>query len=334
MGEWSEVYALARLLTGEVKGTPNRASVKISAAQVQHSISETPIEYRVSKATVSIVRDSSTAQTIERKQVSKLATLLLADIREKSTRTFVSKSGDALVAALGFRGASAVLRDDVKVRFDGARSIAWSGLSVKSFLGARPTLLNASPATNFVYKLSGSPRTLKQVSSLRLLTMRPLFKFFSENSVGLNFVSMDSEIFRQSLISFSPKLVKLVATLLSQAAFQSRKPLKEVWIGAKGSGRDGVYDVSPDFLNFLGAVGLGLQPATPWESRQLGFGGFLIVNADGGVELLNEAGMEALGARLFNELRFEWGSRKRHKFGVPYQVGGEVYLKLNLQLRY
>ena len=334
MGEWSEVYALARLLTGEVKGATLRGSVKISSAQVQHSISEAPIEYRVSKDTISVIKDSSTAQKIERKQVSEIATLLLADIREKSTRTFMSKSGDALVTALGFKGASAVFRDDVKVRFDGAKSIAWSGLSVKSFLGARPTLLNASPATNFVYKLSGSPRALKQVSNLRLLTMRPLFKFFTENSIVLNFVSMDSETFRQSLISFSPKLVELVATLLSQAAFQRRKPLKEVWIGAKGSGPDGAYDVAPELLNFLGAVGLGLQPATLWESRRLGFGGFLIVNANGGVELLNEAGMEALGARLFQELRFEWGSRKRHKFGIPYQEGGEVYLKLNLQLRY
>jgi hypothetical protein len=334
VGEWSEVYAIAKLLAGEIITSPYRKSLRIDAARLQHSVSEPPIEYKVSNTTISLSRDNGAESKVEREEVSELAKLLLADIRRKSKRTFESRSGNALSEVLGFRGTSTVLRDDVRVRFNAGRSTSWRGLSIKSFLGARPTLLNASPATNFVFKLSGSPRTLKQVAKLGHFTMRPLFKFLNENSVGLEFVFMDSKTFEQSLRSFSPKLGPLVAKLLSQAAFQRRKSLREVWIEATKSGRGDVQIVDSDFLNFLGAVGLGLQPATRWIPRGVDFGGFLIVNANGEVELLDEAGIEALGARLFNELRFEWGSRARHKFGVPYQIDGEVFLKLNLQLRF
>jgi type II restriction enzyme len=334
VGEWSEIYAIARLLAGEIIVTPVGKSFQIDAAQLQHSVSESPMEYKVTNETISLTRDNRTESKVEQKEISELATLLLTDIRRKSTRTFESRSGNALTELLGFSGASAVLRDDVRVRYGAGRAASWRGLSIKSFLGARPTLLNASPATNFVFKLSGSPLTLKHVAKLGHLTMRPLFKYLNDNSVSLEFVSMDSKTFEQSLRSFSPRLGTLVANLLRQAALQRKKLVKEVWIEvAKSCRRDGQI-VDADFLNFLGAVGLGLQPATRWVPRGADFGGFLIVNVNGDVELLDETAIEALGARLFNELRFEWGSRARHKFGVPYQVDGEVFLKLNLQLRF
>jgi hypothetical protein len=37
---------------------------------------------------------------------------------------------------------------------------------------------------------------------------------------------------------------------------------------------------------------------------------------------------------LYENLKFEYGDRGRHKFGKPYEEGGKTFIKLNLQLRF
>ena len=334
VGEWSEIYAVARLLADEVPYDLTQNGEKIVAVKVQHAIAEPAIQYTLSENSIEVEQGSKLNTRLERIEISRLANLLLDDIRGKSKRTFQSEAGLRLVEILGFAGASAVLRDDIKILHFSNSPESCKGVSIKSFLGAKPTLLNASPATNFVFRLSGSSNALSRLASLRGLTMKPLFLFFRENDIDLEYVSMDSNTFENSLRSFSPDLVVMVAELLRQAAFQPRKKLADVWGLVFQAAMEKVPKADYGLLRFLGAVGFGLQPATPWVPRTSDFGGFLTVKADGHVELMSEANMADLGAQLFKELRFEWGSRTRHQFGIPYRVGEDFMIKLNLQLRF
>jgi hypothetical protein len=334
IGEWSEIYAVAQLLTGGVSYTLTGGEKTIIRAKVQHSIAEPAIEYVVSERTISVNQENREISQLQRKEISRLANLLLADMRVKSNRTFQSDAGLKLVDKLNFSGASSVLRDDIEIMFADAKAAEWKGVSIKSFIGAKPTLLNASLATNFVYRLSGTGDSLRRMARLNDVTMRPLFRFFTENDIDLDFVSMDNKNFEHSLQGFSPNLAALIAELLRQAAFQPKKKLKDVWSLTRKSATDGALELDPGLLRFLGAVGFGLQPATRWVPRGSDFGGFLTIKFDGDAELVGEANMEALGAQLFQVLKFEWGSRAKHRFGSPYQAGSELMIKLNLQLRY
>jgi len=334
VGEWSEIYAVARLLADEVPHDLTQNGEKIVAVKVQHAIAEPAIQYTLSEDSIEVEQGSKLNTRLERVKISRLANSLLDDIRGKSERTFQSEAGLRLVEMLGFGGASAALRDDIKILHFSNSPESWKGVSIKSFLGAKPTLLNASPATNFAFRLSGPNNSLSRLLSRRHLTMRPLFLSFRENSIDLEYVSMDSKTFENTLKIFSPDLEAMVAELLRQAAFQPRKKLADVWGLIFQAATENVPKVDHGLMRFLGAVGFGLQPATPWVPRTSDFGGFLTVKADGDVELMSEANMADLGAQLFKELRFEWGSRTRHQFGIPYQVGDDFMIKLNLQLRF
>ena len=334
VGEWSEIYAVARLLTNEVSYDLTGGDKQVNRAKVQHSIAEPAVEYAISEQFVTVSQDSREPFQLERKEISRLADDLLSEIRAKSDRTFQSNAGMRLVDLLCFSGASAVLRDDVKVAFADGMPTDWKGISIKSFIGAKPTLLNASAATNFVYKLTGPQDSLRKVLSFKRITMKPLFKYFRENQIDLTFVSMDNAVFSASLQDFSPDLEELIARLLRDAAFQPKKKLKDVWGLTSSSGAGGAKLVDAGLLQFLGAVGLGLQPATRWAPRGNDFGGFLNIDFDGNAELVGEANIEELGAQLFQALKFEWGSRTRHHFGIPFKSGSELMIKLNLQLRY
>jgi hypothetical protein len=334
VGEWSEIYAVARLLTNEVSYDLAGGDKQIIRAKVQHSIAESAVEYAVADQSVSVKQDSREPFQLERKEISRLADDLLSEMRVKTDRTFQSNAGMRLVNLLGFSGASAALRDDIKVVFAAGKPTDWKGISIKSFIGAKPTLLNASAATNFVYKLAGPQDSLSKVLRLKKITMKPLFKFFRENQIDLVFVSMDNAVFSKSLQDFSPDLEALIARLLRDAAFQPKKKLRDVWGLTSKSGAGGALMVDAGLLQFLGAVGLGLQPATRWAPRGNDFGGFLNIDFDGNAELVGEANMEALGAQLFQALKLEWGSRTRHHFGIPFKSGSELMIKLNLQLRY
>ena len=334
VGEWSEIYAVARLLTNDFSHDLAGGDKRIIRAKVQHSIAETEVEYAVSDQIVSVNQDNRQPFHLECKEISRLANGLLIDMRLKSNRTFQSHAGMRLVELLCFGGTSAVLRDDVRVVFATGKPTDWKGVSIKSFIGAKPTLLNASSATNFSYRLTGPKDSLRKVSMLNNLTMKPLFTFFKENQIDLAFSSMDNAVFSQSLQGFSRDLDVLIAQLLRDAAFQSKKKLKDVWGLTNESGARAAQVLDPGLLKFLGAVGLGLQPATRWAPRGDDFGGFLNIQPGGTAELVGEANLEALGEQLFQTLRFEWGSRTKHKFGIPFKEGSDLMIKLNLQLRY
>jgi hypothetical protein len=334
VGEWSEIYAVARLLTNDFSHDSARGEKKIIRAKVQHSIAEPAVEYAMSDHIISVKQGNRGPFDMERKEISRLANDLLDDMQSKSDRTFQSNAGMRLVELLRFGGTSAALRDDIRVVFVTGKTTDWKGVSIKSFIGAKPTLLNASSATNFVYKLTGPQNSLRKVSKLNKITMKPLFDFFRENQIDLAFESMDNAVFSKSLQGFSPDLDAVIARLLREAAFQPKKKLKDVWGLTHKSGAGVALVADAGLLQFLGAVGLGLQPATRWGPRGDDFGGFLNIKPGGAAELVGEANLEALGAQLFQTLKFEWGSRTRHKFGIPFKVGSELMIKLNLQLRY
>jgi hypothetical protein len=59
VGEWSEIYAVARLLTNEFSHDLAGGDKRIIRAKVQHSVAETEVEYAVSDQIVSVKRGNS-----------------------------------------------------------------------------------------------------------------------------------------------------------------------------------------------------------------------------------------------------------------------------------
>ena len=85
---------------------------------------------------------------------------------------------------------------------------------------------------------------------------------------------------------------------------------------------------------FLLAFALGMTPSKPWQGRFNANGGFIVVKEDGDIVCYHFFDRNDLEDYLFYNTRFETPSKTRHKFGTIYEVNGEFYMKLNLQVRF
>jgi len=334
VGEWSELYALATLLA--TSASPSAATLLPRAKRIRHrhAISEQAIEYEISQGAIHVGGEERYKVAVTSSTISGLSRKLLNDIHQKKGRTFYSKAGAALAEMLHFTGAGPTFRDDLQVQWAKNPRPDWLGLSVKSLLGAKPTLLNASPATNFMFEIVGSDATRQRKAFTSTTGMKDLFGLLKNANVELQFVRMDNEMFSINLTQFSTRLPSMLAALLVAAAYNSSKSISDVWESASAQGSLNASGGKEVLFEFLGAVGLGMRPTKKWVGRDIGFGGFVIVNEDGTVQISDESHPSALGKVLFANLKFEWGSRDRHKFGIPFALGKKLFIKLNLQLRF
>ena len=334
VGEWSELYALSMLLTTSAAPEPHATLPIAKRIRHRHAIAEQSIEYKISHGSIEVSQGKQKRVVIPSTKVATLSRKLLSDIRSKLGRTFYSEAGDELAEMLQFSGAGPTIRDDLQVQWEKNLRPKWQGLSVKSLLGAKPTLLNASSATNFTFKLGGNVGAITNKMFTRSTGMKELFTKITEADVSLHFVGVENEVFHRNLLLFSGRLPETLGTLLVIAASHTEKSMINVWEKASTQNHSLARGDKGSVLDFLGAVGLGLRPAIDWAGRDVSFGGFIVVNRDGAVEVSDESRPGALGEYLFKNLKFEWGSRKKHCFGIPFVSDGEVLIKLNLQLRF
>ena len=83
------------------------------------------------------------------------------------------------------------------------------------------------------------------------------------------------------------------------------------------------------------ASALGMMPSKEWSGHYDANGGYLVVKQDGEIVCYHFYNQNDVEDYLFNNTRFERGSRSRHHFGTLYRgADGEVYIKLNLQIRF
>ncbi len=80
---------------------------------------------------------------------------------------------------------------------------------------------------------------------------------------------------------------------------------------------------------------LGMTPSKEWKGRYDANGGYLVVRKDGEIVCYHFYNRNDIEDYLYNNTRFERGSRSRHNFGYLYRGDdGYVYIRLNLQIRF
>ena len=88
------------------------------------------------------------------------------------------------------------------------------------------------------------------------------------------------------------------------------------------------------FKKFLTSVALGMTPATEWQGIDEANGGYITVTKQGDVVAYHIYNRNYFEEYLLNNTKYETPSTSRHKFGSIYEINGEKYLNLNLQVRF
>jgi len=213
------------------------------------------------------------------------------------------------------------------------------GFSVKSELGSAPTLLNASDATNIVFRLYGmTDSEMKAINNID--TGHKIIERCARIKSACSEIRFDHysrRVFMNNLRLIDGDLPDMVAEALRRHYFDNVGTLSEVVAEMQKSSRyadcDSVY-CAVKIKRFLRACALGMVPSEPWRDTDDATGGYVIVLPDGriiGFYIYNRALFDQY---LLQSTKFERGSMSRHGYMSVYKKEDRYYVKLNLQIRF
>lgn len=350
-GEWTEIYSFFKLLHTRSLPMSDRhlkniadkepfSVTKVTTKNIAHECllmrdDEVVVTEKESETSVVV----PTSSFINEKSIGALRDL----IKSGSGTTFPIPEFDAMQSALGISiikgGTSSQKADIVLDITQGDFAGSHEGFGIKSFLGSKPTLLNASNNTNFVMEVKGlAPSALEEVNSLkgpknRLERIHKLGGFLVPSRSETE--TMDYNLRMEDTIL--PELIPLMLVEFFHNRNASvKKNLTEL---VKSGSLDHLGDLdllsySVKIKRFLVAVLLGMFPGTRWDGKLLA-NGTIVVRDDGEQLCFHITDMETLQDYLFQEIRFDTPSTTRHRYGaLILESDGKLYFKLNMQLRF
>lgn len=338
-GEWSEAYCILKViadkklhlcnssleLTGDkipvVGGRiSNSISYKIADEQVMFTIGEIELEFSLNN-------------------ISALTNETLNHLLMEQKRTFAIPTVEKFFKEIGTNSLKAKASDKIDAIFCVADDITNCeeelGFSVKSFLAGSPTLINASHATNFLYKVG-----LDKIDEpYKTLKAKELLRKLSADEVNVIFDDMDSIVYKKNLMTIDLKMPDIIAEMIKIYFSSKVKTIRDIVPIIQDNNPLNLADVSlykNKIIDFLFYSSVGMFPNKNWDGIQYIDGGCLIVNTTGEVlcfYIFRKNFLKFFREYLFNKCFLDTASTTRHKFARLYDTNGEVKLKLNLQIR-
>jgi len=354
-GEWSELYVVFRLLSeGKLYAAdenldriPNifypileiiREEVK--GAEYRYKTADTSAD------TIRIFLNGKCMAELSVHEFTQQADKLLSDLQKKQEGAFCIPDTEIFSSAVFISKvkAGSAQKADIHLKlhdiYTGYEPEV--GFSIKSDLGRAPTLLNAGTTTNFVYRVSDLPEPM--INAINGITtnnkIRDRVNSVTREGGTFHFSGPENEIFSDNLAMIDSNMDKIIASMLLKFYESELRNSSEVadYITAEnplklhaGLARNFYRH---KFKEFLCAIALGMRPGTHWDGLDEANGGYIIVKNDGDVVAYHIYNRNSFREYLLNNTKFETASSSRHNFGSLYKQNGEVFMNLNLQIRF
>ena len=211
------------------------------------------------------------------------------------------------------------------------------GFSIKSRIGCPSTLLNASTGTNFIYKISGLNADIHKINSISTRSkVRDRLKEIIRCGGQITYTEMASKTFADNLKTIDTQMHKIVAEMLLAYYLGCSNTMGELCNTVFNSAK---FDLTePQIIskvrNFLFIIALGMVPQSEWNDRLSSYGGYIVVREDGVLVCYHLYNEDAFKDYLFENTKLDTPSTTRHKFGNIYEENGELFMCLNLQIRF
>lgn len=347
-GEWTELYTFLKLIVDRelpfsdtnLNPTAEKLSVhKITTLNMTQEI-------KLSGNQVSVL-DNFSGEIMSNLDITESEIDKLRDDIISGKGTFELDYVEKIFENFGIeivRGGTSTQKADIvlDVGYQGQRFQS-VGFGIKSYLGAKPTLLNASGSnTNFVYELVGfKEEYLEEVNAIntthkikdriaKIITKGCEFKFAQveaqtmQNNLEILDDGMPSLISKM-LINFYLNRISSVDDNLT-ALIKNDLELHSSTIGLDG------YQIK--LKRLLVAILLGMFTGKKWDGKFTA-NGSIVVKQSGSQVAFHIVKLDVLENYLLRTIEFDTPSTTRHRFASVYKErDGKFYFKLNLQLRY
>lgn len=352
-GEWSELYALFRLL-GE--GKVHAGDANLNKLDLYYPIlniireESKKYEYKPYKEQniVVIDEDGKEYARISMNKFMEESTKLLDSIKDAgSQRAFEVPDAECFMRQIGCTKIKAPSQDkaDIHIVIHDLRTnmTPLLGFSIKSQLGSPSTLLNPGSATNITYKVVGGNMTDQEIGEINGIEDHlPRMQALLGKGYRLEYFEVAHQTFKNNLLFLDMCMPELVARCLVLASLPGLSTaVKEIIqiiaqenpFGFTGANVNAFYEHKMKVL--LLDTALGMTPSKEWNGHYDANGGYLVVKSDGDIVCYHFYNKNDVEDYLFNNTRLDRASRSRYDFGSLYRgQDGEVYMKLNLQIRF
>ena len=351
-GEWSEFYAFLKILTDGKMFTADKdlQILKDNFYIVLKIIREESggiKSYDISKNDGKILiadKDGKKIDLVDIKNVKTRVASIFEEMKKNKSTTFKILLADEAMKELHCSQikASSGRKADLVVVLHDKKSPVFPelGFSVKSMLGSPSTLLNASGATNFIYKIVEDKKDEELTSLNGASTVRDKTKYIYGNGDKLEFVEMDSEGFRKNLRKIDSNFPEIIAEILKHYYNGKGPKISDLvdYISEDKKLCEKLDLNKSDFVfkvkRFLSDIALGMTPKKEWDGYTKAHGGYIIVKENGEAVCYHLYNRDQFEEYLFNNTKLDTPSTTRHKFGKFYKEKGEKRIKYNLQIRF
>jgi hypothetical protein len=349
LGEWSELYTLGYLLVhggayaADEKQDPMPEMFhKVLQVYLAGKIGEPETNYIINKNDVAILVSGNEVARVERSLIQSAIQNMFSELTDgEHKKTFELATGNDLLDLIHrtrISASSSERANDLDlVLEDQVMSVPTPrvGFNIKSQIGGRATLLNASGATNFVYQVvpnNDSSKTPypKFEHGKHGQNLEALYK----SGYHLEFETITSQVFHQNLTLLDMQFPSYLARVLLHSYLSGEKTfasaVESVFPEEDSSSRQPIFKLK----EFLGAVAMGLRPSFSWDGDTTKFSGILVVKDSGEIVFYYLYNRKNFEEHLFNSVAFERASTNRHKYGEIYSEKGIDKIRLNLQIRF
>jgi hypothetical protein len=349
IGDWSELYTLAYLLVngGAYGADENQDRLeslyyKVLQVLIAASESEPFLKYEINQNRVIVYANNVEIESISRSDIDKQMVVFFRELTNgEHSRHFTLESGKDLLDILkkkSIKASSAETESDLELVIEDNQTKIQSpavGFSIKSQLGSASTLLNASGSTNLIYKITPKSQHMeKPFPEFEHGKHRKNLQALYQAGFALDFVGFQSETFARNLQLLDSNMGDYIGKLLLSYYSTEHIKFSDVVNAAypidEPTSRQPIFKIK----EFLGAISMGMRPATEWDGDTTKFKGIILVKNDGDVVFYYLYNRKSFEEYLYNNVRFDRPDTSRHQYGAIYEENGEHFLKLNLQVRF
>ncbi len=350
-GEWSEIYALFKLLGDKRLFIGDADLNKVEEAfypiiKIIRNENGDTFNYELSGDLVIISGGIETLR-ISINTFAEQATKLLATIKG-SAGTFSIPEVEAFMTSVNCKSlkAKSTSKTDIRIVIHDPviNQRAELGFSIKSQIGNDATLFNAARTTNFIYKINNCDLTVEDIESINGIDTRSKIKdrITAIRNLGgeLNFVALENLVFQNNLVLIDSWLPAILAEILKSFFTTNLSTIQHL--------SDNISIINPlnydirhahafykyKIKRFLADVALGMTSSKVWEGIYDATGGYLIVKESGEILCYHIYNRNQFEDYLFKNTKLETPSSTKHGFGKIHEENGALFFKLNLQIRF
>lgn len=156
----------------------------------------------------------------------------------------------------------------------------------------------------------------------------------------LSFTTLEHGVFKNNLVLIDSLLPNILADIIKTFFTSDLSAIEELTSNINETNPLN-YDTTfahtfyeYKIKRFLTDVALGMTPSKVWSGIYDATGGYLIVKENGDVLCYHIYNKNQFEDYLFANTKLETASSTRHEFGKIYEEDGQLFFKLNLQIRF